>query len=487
MKVNVALRKSENEVIKLEACKGETLYDVLSRNGIELNAPCGGRGKCGKCRVKYRLWGDTKEQDVLACRTAIEGDCEVMLFRTENRILTSGQRTKYDTDGIGDFSLAVDIGTTTIAAYLLDNKSGRQLAAASCLNPQRIHGADVISRIGFSDQSTDNKALLQSEILSMIQEVLKRLLKDAKMPDDSTVSVRSLVGNTAMMHLAGGFNTIGIAKAPYLPEYTALHTQSLRGNDYLMGGCVSGYVGADTLAAMLSCDLDKARDNVLLLDIGTNGEIVLKCGNKYTCCSCAAGPAFEGAHISCGTGAVNGAVDHIKPSENRFSYTTIAGEAASGLCGSGLVDAVAYLLDEERITPVGRMKERFDIAPGVFIDPADIREVQLAKAAISAGIEILTERAGISFSEIDRVLLAGGFGNFIDVHSACKIGLLPKALEEKIETVGNAAGDGAKMLALSVKARERSEALRSVTQYIELSAQDDFEDTYTDNLLFDLD
>lgn len=483
MSISVTLTDATGNSRSFSAQSGESLYEVLSRNGVPVNAPCGGRGKCGKCKVKIHWKSKISTEIALACQTVLEEDCEISLIDDESKILLQGKKHVYNTDKKSGYAMGVDIGTTTVAAYLLDAATGQQLAASSRLNPQRVHGADVISRIGFADESKENRKHLQTEITDMLHEVRKELLKSAHLPEDTLVPDCCLVGNTAMMHLAGGFDTAGIAKAPYLPEYVALHTQTLTGSKYCLGGCVSGYVGADTLAAMLACDMESAKDNVLLIDIGTNGEIVLKSNGKYSCCSCAAGPAFEGAHIQCGTGAVNGAVDHLYAAGDSFIFTTVGSAAPIGICGSGLVDIVAYLLQNEYITPLGRMSERFEIAENVFIDPSDIREVQLAKAAIAAGIEILADRAGIGLEQIDRVLLAGGFGNYIDVHSACLIGLLPGVLEKKIIPVGNAAGDGAKMIALSVKARIFAEELRKKTEYIELSAQDDFEDIYTDNLV----
>ena len=414
----------------------------------------------------------------------MEGDCEIILSSDESKVLTGGQKNEYETDGRTGLGMAVDIGTTTMAAYLMDMQSGRELSHASMLNPQRIHGADVVSRLEFECASDDNRVLLQEEISAALTELADILLEKAGRSGEKVENL-ALVGNTVMMHMAGGYDARGIAKAPFTPAYTQLHSRNFIGMNAVFGGCVSGYVGADTLGAMLACDFDKHTDNVLLIDIGTNGEIALTANGRYLTCSCAAGPAFEGAHIACGTGAVDGAMDHLFGQKNGFGFTTIKNEKISGICGSGLIDAAAYLLEEEEISPVGRMSGRFDIAEGVYIDPADIREVQLAKAAIAAGIEILVDRAGITYDDISEVYLAGGFGNYINISSACRIGLLPVELEKKIKCVGNAAGDGAKMQLLSEKARRRAEEIRNKTDYIELSAQDEFEDVYTDNLMFE--
>ena len=464
----------------VEAAEGKTIYQVLSENGVPFAAPCGGNGRCGKCRV--RVSGNVKadpDGTCLACRTVIEGDCEVWLNESEARVLTGGRKKVYPTDGEDCRFLAVDIGTTTIAAYLMDGKTGREIAHYSALNPQRVHGADVISRLEFASDPV-NARLMQDEI----DETMRTAL--SAMGADVHNTKRLYVGNTVMMHIAAGYDTKGLAAAPFKPYYTEAHDTEQYGAKVRLCGCISGYVGADTVAAALACDIDQAADTVLLIDIGTNGEIVLKHNGKSACCSCAAGPAFEGAHIKCGSGAAEGAIDHVeRGTAGEYAYTSIGSGEPLSLCGSALVDAVALLLEDEMISPSGRMKDKVYISKNVYIDPSDIREVQLAKAAIAAGIEILLRDAEITAERVDRVLIAGGFGNYIRVSSACTIGMLPKEFESKVTVVGNAAGDGAKMMCLSREARERADHIRNTTRYIELSAEDDFEDIFTDKLLFE--
>lgn len=466
----------------VQAAEGKTIYQVLSENGVPFAAPCGGNGRCGKCRV--RVSGNVKadpDGTCLACKTVIEGDCEVYLSESEARVLTVGKRTVYPTDGEDCRFLAVDIGTTTIAAYLLDGKTGRELAHYSALNPQRVHGADVISRLEFASDPA-NAALMQDEIEQTMRTALTCM--GAQIEDTK----RLYVGNTVMMHIAAGYDTKGLAAAPFKPFYTEAHEVEQYDAKVRLCGCISGYVGADTVAAALACDMDRAADTVMLIDIGTNGEIVLKHDGKSACCSCAAGPAFEGAHIKCGSGAAEGAIDHVeRGNDGRYTYTAIGNIEPVSLCGSALVDAVALLLEDELISPSGRMKEKVYISKNVYIDPSDIREVQLAKAAIAAGIEILLRDAGITADKVDRVLIAGGFGNYIRVSSACTIGMLPAEFESKVTVVGNAAGDGAKLMCLSREARARGDLIRNATRYIELSAEDDFEDIFTDKLLFEED
>ncbi len=488
MSCQIKYRSTESESVSVfSAEKGERLYDVLARNGVTLSAPCGGQGRCGKCRVRAKGSIRTDEDGTcLSCQTIVEGDCEVFHEEKAGKILTSGTGKCFDTDHKQGVGFAVDIGTTTLAAYLCDLDTGDTLASASMLNPQRIHGADVISRLNYACSDEKNAQELHEEIVQGLKQLLHTLLKNAKRIEEPEQIPCAFVGNTTMMHFLGAYDARGIAKAPYLPYYTALHMRLLDLNEAIMGGCISGYVGADTLAAMLACDMDKVRDTVLLIDIGTNGELVLSHKGKMMCCSCAAGPAFEGAHIACGTGAVEGAIDHLFSKEGGFGYTTIGGIKPAGICGSGLMDIVSYLIENEYVNAMGRMQEPFRIESNIRVEPQDIREVQLAKAAIAAGIEILARCMEIDIDEIDRVLLAGGFGNYMDVRSACRIGLIPETLLQKIQCVGNAAGDGARMLLLKKGNRDRAEAMRKCTQYIDLAAEEDFQDIYTDNLIFDI-
>ena len=299
------------------------------------------------------------------------------------------------------------------------------------------------------------------------------------------IRCRALVGNTVMMHLLGGYPARPLAFAPFTPAYTALHEKELGGVRTILGGCISGYVGADTLAAALACGLDERDENAMLIDIGTNGEIMLKKDGRCFACSCAAGPAFEGAHIACGTGAVAGAIDHARVENGEIVYTTIGGGEATGICGSGLIDLTAALLERGDITPMGRMTGDVRLSERVYLARSDIREVQLAKAAIASGIRILAEQAGAALADIEKVYLAGGFGNFIGLDSACRIGLFPAALRAKIVPVGNAAGSGSVRLLVSEQARRRAEALRQATRCVELAATPDFNDVYTDELLFE--
>lgn len=489
MKVNVTVLMDGRETV-IPAQTGETILEALARAGIAVSAPCGGLGRCRKCAVRAtgelacedgaRLDGQT----VLACRTRLTGDARVRVSESKAEILKTGVSAGEETDGEAGLGVSVDVGTTTLAAYLVERSTGRVLASDARLNPQRPHGADVISRLSFAIESEENAALLQREILAAIDEMTRSMLERAGRAGEE-IRCRALVGNTVMMHLLGGYPARPLAFAPFTPAYTALHEKELGGVRTILGGCISGYVGADTLAAALACGLDERDENAMLIDIGTNGEIMLKKDGRCFACSCAAGPAFEGAHIACGTGAVAGAIDHARVENGEIVYTTIGGGEATGICGSGLIDLTAALLERGDITPMGRMAGDVRLSERVYLARSDIREVQLAKAAIASGIRILAEQAGAALADIEKVYLAGGFGNFIGLDSACRIGLFPAELRAKIVPVGNAAGSGSVRLLVSEQARRRAEALRQATRCVELAATPDFNDVYTDELLFE--
>ena len=489
MKVNVTVLMDGRETV-IPAQTGETILEALARAGIAVSAPCGGLGRCRKCAVRAtgelacedgaRLDGQT----VLACRTRLTGDARVRVSESKAEILKTGVSAGEETDGETGLGVSVDVGTTTLAAYLVERSTGRVLASDARLNPQRPHGADVISRLSFAIDSEENAALLQREILAAIDEMTRSMLERAGRAGEE-IRCRALVGNTVMMHLLGGYPARPLAFAPFTPAYTALQEKELGGVRTILGGCISGYVGADTLAAALACGLDERDENAMLIDIGTNGEIMLKKDGRCFACSCAAGPAFEGAHIVCGTGAVAGAIDHARVENGEIVYTTIGGGEATGICGSGLIDLTAALLERGDITPMGRMTGDVRLSERVYLARSDIREVQLAKAAIASGIRILAEQAGAALADIEKVYLAGGFGNFIGLDSACRIGLFPAALRAKIVPVGNAAGSGSVRLLVSEQARRRAEALRQATRCVELAATPDFNDVYTDELLFE--
>lgn len=486
MKCTVTVETAQR-TLTVESEIGEKLLDVLVRAGIPVHAPCGGRGVCRKCLVKaegaYSHVQGAPDGYALICQSKVEGDVLIHISNENASILADYTDARLPSDGEEGLGVAVDIGTTTLAGFLIDLKTGLVLSGETMLNPQRAHGADVVSRIAFSIEKEENASVLKSEIEAAVSDLTLSLLEKAHI-SESPVKRYSFAGNTAMMHFLGGYSALGLSASPFTPVYTRAHVRPFLDSSAYFGPCISGYVGADTAAAMLSAGFHETEKTILLIDIGTNGEIALIHKGNILCCSCAAGPAFEGAHIACGTGAVKGAIDHAFFESGSLRFTTIGNAPPAGICGSGLIDLVACLVEEEEISFIGRMNRDYPITDTVYISKEDVREVQLAKAAIASGIEVLIREAGIGYNDIDSALIAGGFGNFINLERACSIGLLPKSLLPKLRPIGNAAGEGARMALTSQKARSALERIAAASRYIELASHPDFPDLFAENLPF---
>ena len=476
-----------NQAKTLSAQPGENLLKLLQRHGLISDAPCGGKGTCGKCKVTVN------GQEVLACKRAVDTDLEVVLPETKKtEILTGGVAVTTSPDGQDDAVLAFDVGTTTVVAYLLDGHTGKLLAQSSCVNPQTRFGADVISRIQYAMNEDANEV---SRVLKVALAALTMDVAEKGGIHPRKLTKVCLVGNTAMHHLLLGIDPKSLTTPPYMPKVSqALEMKA----DFLPinPGAVlrvlpniAGFVGADTVGCLVATRFDKLEDLTLMIDIGTNGEMVL--GNKdgFLACSTAAGPAFEGAKIECGMRGAEGAIDHVWLEEEELRFSVIGGGEATGLCGSGLLDLVAALLAREDIDESGRMDEKtFQLEDTrVYLTQKDVREVQLAKAAIRAGIELMCKKRGVRPEKIQKVYLAGAFGNYLDPASACAIGMIPPCLQEKIQPIGNAAGEGAKLCALSTREFEYSKLLAEKAEFLELASMKEFNDCYVDCLLFEED
>ena len=473
-----------NENMMLEAPAGANLLEVLRTAGFGPDAPCGGKGTCGKCKVLV----NGKEK--LACKTVIEEDMEVTLPENgKAEILAKGITARVRADGNDRYALAFDLGTTTVVAYLMDGMTGEVLSRCSCVNPQTRYGADVISRIQYAmDGGAD-------ELAETVRKALAELTEQAaKMAGicAKEITVVSIVGNTAMHHLLLGIDPKPLTVPPYMPSVRdAMEMKA----DFLPVAeeavlrilpNIAGFVGADTVGCLVATRFDALKELTLMIDIGTNGEMVLGNRDGFLACSTAAGPAFEGAKISCGMRGAEGAVDHVKLEGNTVTYSVIGGGKAVGLCGSGLLDLVAVLLANEDIGESGRMEETYTL-PGssVSLTQKDVREVQLAKAAIRAGIELMCQKRGVKTEDIQKVYLAGAFGSFMDPASACAIGMIPPCLQDRIESIGNAAGEGAKLCAVSREEFDYSKRLAEKAEFLELASMEDFNDCYVDCLMFE--
>lgn len=421
--------------------------------------------------------------------------------------------------------LAYDIGTTTVVGYLMRLDTGEELAVASRLNPQSACGHDVIARAEHAGKGEEQRKELQQLIVDCTQEIAEECCAKVGVSIDACYEV-TVGGNTVMMHLLFGVDPHPITVSPFTPAWTRslevpardvgmrLHPES---RIYVLPA-VAGYIGGDITAGLLAIDLASSEDQVLFVDIGTNGEIVLGNRDGWAACACAAGPAFEGARISCGMPAVSGAIDQVAmdPSGEDLNVHCLGDEAARGLCGTGLIDAVAMLLQSGVVDPQGRVVDE-DEAEGLpsklaqrilpdkvgqqvrlvtrdetlekrrdlTLTQRDVRELQLAKGAIRAGVDMLLKVRGVAANEVGRVLIAGGFGNFIRPASALAIGLFSEAFDvNRIEFVGNTAGLGAKICLVNVEAREQVERLAERTEYVELSGRRDFQEVYMDAMVF---
>lgn len=417
------------------------------------------------------------------------------------------------------YGVAFDIGTTTVVGYLHDLWTGDELGVASDLNPQAAYGADVISRIQMAVSDEKGLRTLHIDVCNCLNRMLKDLTDKAGV-HRSNVYCASIAGNTVMQHLFLGIDPRNIAFAPYIPVVQtglALAPRAARvdinpaGRVYVMPA-IASYVGGDIVADILATRLWRRKGKTLLVDIGTNGEIVLAHDGQVFACAAAAGPCFEGANISSGMRAAAGAISSLTISKGDFAVETVAGSPPAGICGSGLIDAVAALLDCGIVDETGRLLPPDELPPGlspalagrvrldrdgkaevllaegpsgdVSLTQRDVREVQNAKGSIAAGIEVLCHRQGIQTSDIDAILLAGAFGNFLRPASARRIGLLPSLSLRRIQSVGNAAGAGARMALLSSAERKRSQKLKDVVRYTELSGSPDFRDAYMEAMFF---
>jgi uncharacterized 2Fe-2S/4Fe-4S cluster protein (DUF4445 family) len=393
--------------------------------------------------------------------------------------------------------LAVDIGTTKVAGYLVDLVTGETLASKGVMNPQISYGEDLISRIAAASKSEAEARKLQSILVDSLNKMARELCEETGHLSDEIVDA-VIVGNTAIHHLFLGLPVQQLGLSPYTPVIDASIDIKAREIDLEIGAgayvhllpIIAGFVGADHTAMLLATKLDQADETTLAIDIGTNTEICLNHKGKMTSVSCASGPAFEGAHIKHGMRAAPGVIEYVRFENGKLEVQTIGGESPVGICGSGLLDVVAQLRLSAIIDGRGRLgdhalvrnegdSKEFILAdrPGstpITISQMDVRELQLAKAAVRMGIIALVENAGIEEREIQKVIIAGAFGTFIDVKSAIIIGMLPDLPLDRFEQVGNAAGTGARMALISKVEREKASRLAEKIGYIELAKVKNF-------------
>jgi uncharacterized 2Fe-2S/4Fe-4S cluster protein (DUF4445 family) len=516
--------------------EGESLLAGARRLGAGINSICGGQGTCRSCRVKV-LSGTVSaptphEREALtprelaegwrlACQTYPSGDVRLMV---PPESMTTPQRTQFEGLEIAVApepsaqarrlqkaipgpmpGLAVDLGTTKIAAYLVDLESGRTMAAGAVMNPQISWGEDIISRINHAVKSPDAGVQLQKAAVAAINGLAADLGAQAGTAREAIVEA-VVVGNTAMHHLFLGLPAKPLALAPFTPAVKeAVDTDARElGLDFAPGASVhllpniAGFVGADHVAMLLAVAPWLADTPALALDIGTNTEVSLVDGEKITSASCASGPAFEGGHIKDGMRAARGAIERVRIAGDSVQYQTIDQAPPAGICGSGLLDAVAQMYLAGILDEGGRLAENhprvrtrrgqreFVLAdeaeregrPAIVITQHDVRELQLAKAAIRAGIQVLLETGGREEDEIRQVIMAGAFGTYLDVESAMTIGMLPALPPDRFRQAGNAAGTGARLALISLSQRARAADIAAGAGYIELAGAPGFEATF---------
>jgi len=436
---------------------------------------------------------------------------EKMEIQTEGLKSKNITPDKFKNFGTADiYGAAVDIGTTTVAVYLYDMTTGVCIGIATEENPQRAYGADVITRINYTIENTDGLDNLKSLILSLVFRLIKDLCEKNNINPADVYSI-VLTGNTVMQHIAIGYPPKTIAFAPFTP--VSLFGFEVTAEKIGMTGinpdaiiyfppAFASYVGGDIATGIIASDTDLCDSLRLFIDIGTNGEIGLGNKDSLTFCATAAGPAFEGAHIKLGMPGVKGAVNNIYIENNQIICETIGGTAPKGICGSGIIDAVAVMLELGVIDETGRILDDDEISHenlceidgenafvldkkyNIYITQKDVREIQLAKAAVSAGIMTLLHYCGKSLSDVGEVILAGGFGAHINKKSACKTGLIPIELEDKIIIAGNTAGMGAAAVLLDSSAEERIKKVAEISTYIELSGDLFFMEEYVERMMF---
>lgn len=508
------------EHIEVSVPKGTLLFDVLCAH-IPFDPPCGGNGTCKKCLVEITVEGRTER--VLACQTRVHVDMHVMHApEVSLHVLTTGapsagvpaaavvSHASYTPSK--PLAAAFDVGTTTLVCSLLEPATGQVLGVSGAGNPQSAFGADVMARLGFAIERSP--VALQAAVVSGMNDLLSDVCNKAGV---STKQVARLtaVGNSAMQALLLGRAPATLVRPPYAPE----SCEAVQMRAASIGLCaaadamltvlplIGGFVGADTTACLLATGFDTLPGTTLLVDIGTNGELVLGNTSRRVACSAAAGPAFEGTNLQCGMRAAQGAIDQAEYIDGQLLVHVLGGGAPRGICGSGLTALAAALLTCGALDETGRLVQRGPLGNRIvdfcgqaafvvsdcdssasgeqlLLTQKDLRALQLAKGAISAGVAVLCDRLGIQADAIDRILLSGAFGSFLRVHDACRIGLLPAALESRTQTIGNAAIEGAKLVAQRPETLQRAVALARGTEHIALASAPDYEDRLLDALSF---
>lgn len=492
--------RTENALDTIEVTKGDKLLEVLTRLGYDVNAVCGGNGSCYKCKVRVikpfieptsRELAALSNEAILAgirlaCGITLEEDTEVEILRNEKmQVLESAPLNKGKAQKNGKVRAAVDIGTTTVVVALID-ENGTVIGSIGEKNKQAAFGADVIARV--KAVVNGKLAELQSVITKQINAMLKELIA---LHDVQTISDITVAGNTAMLHLLYGRDCSGLGFFPYEAEFLASQTVNgaALGLDFDVPvrslPCIASFAGADLTAGIVSQWTDSEK-YTLLIDLGTNAEIALFNADKIFASSAAAGPAFEGASIKQGMGATPGAICSYELVNGNGRVQTIGNKVPVGICGSGLIDIAAELLKNNLLEDTGflRTGKSFELCDEVSIYAEDIRELQLGKAAIAAAINMLIISAKLTMDDIDRVLISGGFGSYINPGNAALIGLFPAELRKKTAAAGNSSLAGCIQCAAFSNKKALAEKIAANAEYLDLSGSVEFADRYVEHMMF---
>lgn len=515
MKIKVKQEEREYAVF----CRtGQTILDALKENGEAAVAFCGGRGTCGKCKIRLcsgslpattydkKFFSDRELEEGwrLACQAVPDSDCTIENYMDREdsfEVLSSfsgeGNNRRNQEQDCG---IAVDIGTTTIAMVLVGLKDGQIYASHSMVNRQRMYGADVITRIQTSVEGKGPE--LQRLIRESLSKGILTLIKKAGI-NGGQIKKIILTGNTTMEHLFMGYSCASLGVYPFTPVNIGtifgksgefFDCQEVDCQVVLMPG-ISTYVGADILSGIMDCHMAERQEISLLLDLGTNGEMALGNKERILTTSTAAGPAFEGGCISCGMGSVPGAISSVKIDGAHVEYKTIGEKPPLGLCGTGVIETTAELLRENLIDEAGALEvtgeEGFVLASKengdkISFTQKDVREIQLAKSAVRAGMETLLLRYGITKEQVDTVFIAGGFGFKLSLEKAVMIGLLPEEFQGKTKILGNSALGGAVKYLTEPDAAKKAEKIKETAEEIGLSNDKDFNELYMEHMFFEL-
>ena len=476
-----------------KSAKGKLLLEYLSGEEIAIHTDCGGCGFCKKCSFKILegefTWADgsplvpDENGYALACKAFCTDTDSLIEIMADNEFMSHALYE--NTSKEAKFGIALDVGTTTLCASLVALNSGDVCGEYTTLNPQKLYGSDCISRIS----ACENGKLyeLNKLIVDATNEIIDYFIKSMDIPKIEKLTV---CANTTMLHIFADESPVGIGKYPFTPVF--LEAREYEGEDLNLKAekvvllpSASAYIGSDFVAGILECRMLEKDEKSVIIDLGTNGEIAIFDGENLITSSTAAGPCFEGGNISCGMGATSGAISEIKIKDGEIEFVTIGNAEPLGLCGSGLIDGISYMLDNELIDETGRLTgEEFNFSPNVKLCAKDIREFQLAKSAICAGIITLIKECHLQNDDISTLYIAGALGEHLNIENAVRVGLIPSELKEKIKIVGNTSLKGAKNALVEWDYIEKMTVVAKKCKNIDLNNSQIFNEEFMENMFF---